>query len=128
MDPVADMLTSLINAQRAGKKRVAVPHSKFKKQLLEMLVQKGIISHVRVQESPRSKLVVTLAYDEFGQGALRGVKRISKPGRRVYTPSKKMPYTHVNIGFLVVSTPEGLMDEMQARRQKIGGELVCAIW
>lgn len=128
MDPIADMLTSLVNAQRAGKKRVAVPYSKFKKELLDLLVQKGSVAHVRTQESPKAKLVVTLEYDEFGQPAMRGVKRISKPGRRVYARSKKMPFTYSQIGFIVVSTPEGLMDELQARREKIGGELICAIW
>lgn len=128
MDPIADMLTSLLNAQRAGKKRVAVPYSRFKKELLDMLAQRGSIAHVRTQESPRAKLVVTLSYDEQGQPALRGVKRISKPGRRVYTGSQKIPFTHAQIGFLVISTSNGLMDDMQARRQKTGGELVCAIW
>ena len=127
MDPIGDMLTSLINAQRAGKARVAVPHSKFKKQLLDFLVQKGMVDHVRMQESPRSKLVVTLKYPN-GEPAIRGVRRISKPGQRVYASAARMPYSYQSIGFVVISTPQGLIDESQARRQKVGGELICAIW
>jgi len=128
MDPIADMLTSLINAQRAGKKRVAMPYSNFKKSLLDFLVQKGVVSHVRVQESPKAKLVVTLSYTDNGQPQIRGVKRISKPGRRVYASAKDIPFTYSKIGMIVVSTPQGLVDDIQARREKVGGELICAVW
>lgn len=122
------MLTSLVNGQRAGKKRVAVPYSRFKKELLDMMVGKGVVSHVRLQDSPKAKLVVTLAYNDGGEPRIHGVRRLSKPGRRVYVGADKMPFAYNQIGFVIVSTPNGLIDESQARREKIGGELICAIW
>jgi len=122
------MITSLLNAQRAGKKRVAIPYSRFKKALLDMLISKEMISHVRVQEGVQAKLIVTLAYNEAGEGRIRGVRRLSKPGRRVYVGSNEMPFAYNGIGFVIVSTPQGLLDESRARREKIGGELICAIW
>lgn len=128
MDPIANTITSLINAQRAGKKRTIVPFSKVTRELLTLLVQKGAISHIRVQDGPKATLVVTLAYQDNGSPRLRGVKRISKPGQRIYAGAARMPYSYDRIGFVVVSTSKGLMDEVQARRQHIGGELVCAIW
>lgn len=127
MDPIADMLTTLLNAQRVGKKRVAVPYSTFKKSLLEFLQQKGMIASFRVQDSAIQKLIVTLKYEDE-QPAIHGVRRFSKPGSRYYASSTDIPYTYQGIGFVVVSTSAGLKDEKQARKEKIGGELICAIW
>ena len=84
MDPIADMLTTIINAQRVKKKRVAIPYSKFKEDLLNLLQRKGLIAKVRVQDSPKSKLVVTLKYDNQEMPVIHGVRRKSKPGRRIY--------------------------------------------
>ncbi|MBI3251293.1 MAG: 30S ribosomal protein S8 [Candidatus Andersenbacteria bacterium] len=128
MDPIADMLTTLLNAQRVGKKRVVVPYSTFKKSLLDFLQQKGVIAACRVQESSKAKLVVTLKYDDSEQPVLHGVRRFSKPGSRYYVGSTEIPYSYQGVGFVVISTSQGLKDEKQARREKIGGELVCAIW
>ena len=93
MDTVSDILTIIMNGQRVGKKRVAVPHSRFAERLLAFLKEQEFIGDVRTQESPRAKLVVSLAYDESGHPKISGVKRISKPGRRVYAGSAHMPYT-----------------------------------
>lgn len=128
MDPIADMMTSLMNSQRAGKKRVAVPYSNFKKDILDFLVAKGVVAHVRMQESPKAKLVVTLSYGDDGQPRMRGVKRISKPGHRVYRKANEIPFTYQNIGMILISTPKGIIDDIQARREKTGGELICAVW
>ncbi|MEX0649920.1 MAG: 30S ribosomal protein S8 [Candidatus Andersenbacteria bacterium] len=127
MDTVANMLTSLVNAQRADKKRVAVPYSAFNHRLLQMLQEKGFIASVRVQESPRSKLVVTLLYDDRTP-KISGVKRLSSPGRRWYAAHNEIPYSYQGFGMIVLSTSQGLVDQDRARREKIGGELVCAIW
>lgn len=128
MDTVANMLTTIVNAQRVGKERVAIPYSRFSKELLEFLQKKGVLAKVRVQESPRAKLVVTLAYDEEERPKISGVKRISAPGRRSYIKHSAIPFTYQGYGFLVLSTPEGLMDDSQARKKGVGGELICAIW
>lgn len=128
VDVMANLLTTLTNAQRVGKKRVAVPYSGYKKSFLEFLQSQGLVAAVRVQESPRAKLVVTLAYDEAGQPKIGGAKRLSKPGRRWYVKHGEIPYTYEGYGFIVVSTPEGLMIDRKARKAGVGGELVCAIW
>ena len=128
MDTVANTLTILLNGQRAQKKRVAVPFSKMNKSLLEFMKDRKLVGDIRLQESPKSKLIVSLAYSEAGKPAMSGCKRISKPGRRVYAGAEFLPYTHQDSGMVVVSTSEGLMDEKHARGKGIGGELICAIW
>ncbi len=128
MDTIANILTILLNGQGAQKKRVAVPFSQFNKRFLEFMKEKNYIGDIRLQESPRAKLIVSLAYDESGTPAMLGARRISKPGKRVYASSRDLPYTQQDTGMIVVSTPEGLMDEKHARGKGIGGELICAIW
>lgn len=127
MDPIANMLTSLLNASRVGKKRVAIPYSQFKSNLLTLLQTKGIVAKVRLQENARPKLLVSLAY-AAGQPVLHGVRRVSTPGRRVYVNAGHIPYVYDGAGFAVISTSQGLIDDTQARRQKMGGELICKIW
>lgn len=128
MDPIANMLTTLHNAQRVGKRRAAIPYSRFTKSMLQVLQKKGIVSKVRLQESPKAKLVVTLAYDENNMPRIHGVRRLSTPGRRLYVKHSGIPNDYRGFGMVIVSTPKGLMDDKEARRQKLGGELVCAIW
>lgn len=128
MDTVANTLTILMNGQKVGKKRVAVPYARFTESLLEFLKAQTLIGDFRLQESPKSKLVVSLAYDEDGTPKIGGARRISKSGRRVYVGAKRMPYTQQEVGMIIVSTSEGLMDEKHARGKGIGGELICAIW
>jgi small subunit ribosomal protein S8 len=128
MDSVANTLTTVLNGQRVGKERVAVPYAKFTKNLLDFLKKEELIGDVRIQESPISKLIVSLSYNEKGVPKISGAKRISKPGRRVYAGGKNLPYTQQDQGMIIVSTPEGLMDEKHARGKGIGGELICAIW
>lgn len=128
MDPIADMLTTLLNAQRVQKKRVALPYSRFKEELLALLQAKKIIGSYRVQESPIAKLVVTLAYDEWQQPHLNGVRRLSKPGGRVYVQKTDIPYSRDGAGLVVVSTSQGLMIDKEARKAKLGGEVICEIW
>lgn len=128
MDTVANILTIIINGQRVQKKRVAVPYSKFAERLLAFMKKNDFIGDVRMQESPKAKLVVSLGYSDSGKPKISGVARLSKPGRRVYAGASHMPYTRQDSGMIVVSTPEGLMDEKRARGKGIGGELICAIW
>lgn len=128
MDTVANTLTIILNGQRVGKKRVAVPFSNFNKRLLEFMKAQKLIGDIRIQESPISKLIVSLGYTESGAPLIHGSRRISKPGRRVYAGAQFLPYSRQESGMIVVSTPEGLMDEKHARGKGIGGELICAIW
>ena len=128
MDTVANMLTTLINAQRVNKVRVAVPYAKMQESLLKFLKEKKRIASMRVQEGEKPKLVVTLKYDEDKNPAIRGVRRVSKPGARKYVSAAAMPYTKHGDAFFVVSTSKGIIDEVTARRTGIGGELICEIW
>ena len=128
MDTVANLLNSVINAQRVEKKHVVVPYSRFSKELLDFLAKKEMIGKVRVQDSPIKKLVVSLRYHKDGRPTITGVQRVSKPGRRVYAKGTEMPYTRQDRGFIVVSTSTGLMDEKSARGKNLGGELLCEIW
>lgn len=128
MDTVGNTLTILLNGQRVGKKRVAVPFSRFTERLLTFMKEQKLIGDIRLQESPKAKLIVSLAYSEAGKGAISGSQRISKPGRRVYAGADFLPYSRQESGMIIVSTPEGLMNEKRARGKGIGGELICAIW
>jgi small subunit ribosomal protein S8 len=126
MDTVADMLNGLVNAQQVGKERFAVPHSRFKEQLARLLQEKGIVADVRVQSGPHPKLIITLAYDA-GQPRVRAVKRLSRPGRRLYVKTDEIPWGTKDVSTFIVSTPQGLMDDRGARAAGLGGELICEV-
>lgn len=128
MDTISNMLTTIINAQRVGKARVAVPYSRYRERLAQLLQEKGLIAKVRVQEGSLSKLVLTLAYGDDKQPRISGVRRLSTPGQRRYVKHANIPYAFDSRGLIVLSTPGGLMDDAQARQQGLGGELVCEIW
>ena len=126
MDTIANMLTTILNAQATGKQRIALPYSRFKESLAKLLKEQGWIASVRVQEGPTHKLIVTLAYDEDGKPRLSGARRLSKPGLRRYAKSSDIPFA--DQGVIVISTPQGLMDGAKAREHSVGGELICHIW
>ncbi len=128
MDPIGDLFTTLINAQRVGKQRVALPYSKFKAEILELLKAKNMIGAVRLQDSPLAKLVVSLSYDDDQKPRIHGVRRLSKPGSRVYAHANDIPYSKDGLGVVLVSTSVGLIDDRSARRQHLGGELIGEIW
>lgn len=129
MDNIANMLTTIINAQRVGKPRVAVGYSHLKEALVRLLQTKGFIAAVRVQEGPQQQLIITLAYDEQSrQPRIAGLKRISTPGRRQYVQRDQVPYPLTDRGVIVLSTSQGLMDDRQARAAGVGGELVCEVY
>lgn len=128
MDTIANMLTSILNAQRVGKKRVVVPYSRFKVRLAELLRDKGLIATFRQEEGTSPALVLTLAYDEQGSARIHGLRRLSSPGQRQYVSRHEIPYSLDGVGMVVVSTPKGLMDDTRARKEGMGGELVCEIW
>jgi len=129
MDSIANMLTSLMNAQRLRKARVVVPYSRFKEELAKLLQHKGLVATIRVQDGSPKQLMVTLAYnEETGEPRLQGARRISTPGQRQYVKQQEVPYPIQAQGAVVVSTSHGLMDDREARQQGLGGELVCEVW
>lgn len=128
MDTVGNMLTTIVNAQRVRKERVALPYSRLNEKLVELLVAQKRLATFRVQEGTPAKLIVTLQYDPTSLPGIRGVRRISRPGARHYVSREDLPYPTHGEGFYVVSTPQGLMSETQARKSGLGGELIGEIW
>jgi small subunit ribosomal protein S8 len=121
------MLVALVNAQKVKKGRVVVPYSQLKEGLIGVMQKKGIVSKMKVKAGVKPKLIVTLAYDNE-EPKISQIKRISKPGCRVYVTHKDLPYCNGRPGFYIVSTSNGLMDENEARKSKLGGEVVCVVW
>jgi small subunit ribosomal protein S8 len=128
MDTIANMLTTLINAQRVRKQRVVVPYSRYKENLARLLQEKGYVADLRVQDGPQPKIIITLAYTEAGQPKIQGVRRLSRPGQRRYANRSEIPFVRDGLGSILLSTSQGLVDDTRARKLGIGGELVCEIW
>ncbi|MEK7557498.1 MAG: 30S ribosomal protein S8 [Patescibacteria group bacterium] len=127
MDTIANLLTSLLNAQRTKKERVELPYSHSSERLLTVLRDQGRIATWRVTEGKPAKFIVSLKYEE-GLPVIRGVRRVSKPGARQYIPKSKIPHPKYGEGFYVISTSAGVMDGTRARKEGLGGELMCEIW
>jgi small subunit ribosomal protein S8 len=126
-DPVSDMLTRIRNAALARHERTLVPASQLKKHIAEILKAEGYIADVRQEEDPRS-LTIVLKYGRDRTSAIDGIKRISRPGRRVYVRHDHIPRVLQGMGVAILSTSRGIMSDKEARRQKVGGELLCEVW
>ena len=130
-DPIADMLTRIRNANSAMFDSVKMPSSKLKENLAKVLEREGFIAGYRVRPpraSPASTLEITLKYSEDRQKTIVGIKRVSKPGLRIYKKSDQMPKVLGGVGVAVVSTSHGLMTDREARKAKLGGEVLCYVW
>lgn len=128
-DPIADMLTRIRNGIAARKSSVSVPHSKIKIAIAEILKTNGFITDYRVEDekSSFSRIVIELAEDGE-MPSITELTRISKPGRRIFSPSKRIPTVLAGRGIVIVSTPSGLMTGREAKRLGLGGELICKVW
>jgi small subunit ribosomal protein S8 len=128
-DPIADMLSRIRNAVQVNYQEVIVPYSKMKEGIVEILKNEGYIKNYRVAEDGSKKnLIIYLKYTETGESVIRGLKKISKPGRRVYTKSKNLALVLGGLGTGIVSTSKGLMTVKQSIKEKVGGEYICQIW
>jgi small subunit ribosomal protein S8 len=130
-DPIADMLARVRNAGLAQHAVTRIPASKLKQRLAEILKAEGYIADVRTEESPitqRPELVLALKYDRERASAFRGLRRVSRPGRRVYVRHDHIPRVLSGLGTSILSTSQGLMTDREARRRKVGGELLCEVW
>jgi len=127
IDPISDMLTRIRNAGRALLPTVEIPHSRVKESLANILKQEGYVSEVAVDGDTKKKLKVRLKY-EGKKCVIEGLKRISKPGLRNYVGATEIPRVRGGLGVAVVSTSEGVMTGVQARKKNIGGELLCYVW
>ncbi len=127
-DPIADMLTRIRNASKAGKAEVVLPYSKFKENLAQLLEAEGFLGGKATVGGTRKLLTLQLKYDNNSKPVITDLKRVSKPGQRVYLPAEKLPKTMSGYGITVVSTSQGLMTDRAARKAKVGGEVVCQVW
>jgi small subunit ribosomal protein S8 len=137
-DTISDMLTRIRNGLMARKPEVLLPYSNFKHNLAKVLQLEGWIGNVEMKEAGISAhggstfggktLVLRLKYDEAGLPVISGIKRVSKPGQRIYSNRTEIPKALGGIGTTIVSTSKGLMTDREARKNKVGGEIVCQIW
>ncbi len=128
MDPIADMLTSIRNAQAVLKKTVSVPFSNLKFEIAKILEKEGFIEKVQKKGRGIRKIIeIELKY-ENKKPVISGLKRISKQGQRIYIGVKEIKPVRSGYGILILSTPKGLMTGKQAKKQKVGGEVICEVW
>ena len=128
-DPIADMLTRIRNAITAKHADVEVPASKTKKAIVDILLEEGYIAGYEVIENPlQNSLKITLKYGFKGEKVIQGLKRISKPGLRVYAKSDELPKVLNGLGIAIVSTSKGIMTDKNARSQNLGGEVLAFVW
>ncbi len=127
-DPISDMLTRIRNALAANKSELVMPYSKFKHSLANVLLQEGFISGVNELPGRIKTLQINLKYDNTGSPVITGIKRVSTPGQRIYLPVARIPRTNGGFGVTVVSTSRGLLTDKQARKDRLGGEVVCQVW
>jgi small subunit ribosomal protein S8 len=129
-DPIADMLVQLKNAQMAKKEKIKIfPFSKMKYAILKILEKEGFIEKVEKKgRFPKRYFIVYLKYDENKIPAISDIKRISKPGRRIYLPYKKIKPVKQGYGIAIISTSKGILSDKEARKLKVGGEVICEVW
>jgi small subunit ribosomal protein S8 len=128
-DPVADMLTRIRNAGIAGHARTRCPKSKLKLAIARVMKDEGYLSDVREDsESGRPVLVIDLRFDHDGANVIDGIRRVSKPGRRVYVAKDAVPRVRSGLGIAVLSTSKGVLSDRGARDAGVGGELLCEVW
>ena len=128
-DPIADMLTRIRNANSAKHKEVDVPASNIKRAIAQILVDEGYIaSFEEIKDEKQGMLRVTLKYDENGKRVIDGLKRISKPGLRIYVNKDELPQVLNGLGIALISTSKGIKTDKEARKEGLGGEVLAYVW
>lgn len=127
-DPIADMLTRLRNANSVHKTDVTMPASRLKVGIAQVLKDEGFITGYVVEPAkPSSRLKITLKYGPDGEQVMRTLERVSKPGRRIYAGAAKIPYVLRGLGIYVLTTPKGVVSDRAARKENLGGEVLCKV-
>ena len=128
-DPIADMLTRIRNAAMTRKRRVSMPSSKMKLAIARILKDEGFIQHYDVtNEKPQPQLRIVLRYDREKRPVITNLKRVSKPGRRIYVKHDEIPWVLSGMGIAILSTPKGVLSDRKARKLGVGGEVICYVW
>ena len=127
-DPIGDMIARIKNAQLRNHKKVQLPSSKFKVKIADVLKSEGYIIDYKVsQESNKPYLEISLKYNS-GNPVISSIKRVSKPGRRIFSRAESLPKINNGLGIAIISTPKGVMTDIDARKQKVGGEIICKVF
>ncbi|MEG0250811.1 MAG: 30S ribosomal protein S8 [Peptostreptococcus sp.] len=128
-DPIADMLTRIRNANSVKHDTVDVPASSIKKELARILLEEGFVRGYDVIEDGKQGIIrIQLKYGQEGERVISGLKRISKPGMRIYANSEELPKVLNGLGIAVISTSHGILTDKQARQKNVGGEVICYVW
>lgn len=131
MDKIANLLSAIKNAFMAGNPSIEMPHTKQLEEISKVLEKKGFIKKVKVFKYPGKSykgLHLDLAYDDNELPVLMDLKRVSKPGRRIYKKASELEFVQGGYGLLVISTPRGIMSGEEARKKRLGGEVICEVW
>ena len=128
-DPIGDMIARLKNAQVRNHKKVVLPSSKFKAKIADVLKNEGFIIDYKVNETEGNKpdLEINLKYN-YGSPVISTIERVSKPGRRIFSSAESLPKINNGLGIAIISTPKGVMTDVDARKQKVGGEIICKVF
>jgi len=127
-DPIGDMLARIKNSQLRNHKKVELPSSKFKVKIAEVLKNEGYIIDYKVSANEKKPLLeIELKYN-YGSPVISSIQRVSKPGRRIFSSAESLPKINNGLGIAIVSTPKGVMTDIDARKQKIGGEIICKVF
>lgn len=128
-DPIADMLTRIRNASKAKMEKVDIPLSKLKVEIARILKDEGFVKNVKLVKDRRQGIIrIYLKYTDEELPVIQGLKRMSKPGRRMYAGSSEIPSVMNGLGTVIVSTPKGVQTGKQARKNNVGGEVLCQVW
>jgi len=129
MDNIADMLTRIRNAQAVKKETTSIPYSKLKMEIIKILVKEKFLAEAEQKGKKNKKIIdIILAYDNEKNPAINHIVRISKSSRRIYLPLKKIRPVRRGFGLQIISTPKGILTDKEARKEKVGGEVLCEVW
>ena len=127
-DPIGDMIARVKNAQARNHKKVELPSSNFKTKIADILKNEGFIKHFEVnKENKKPKLSLELKY-HYGNPVISNFERVSKPGRRIFSSADGLPKINNGLGIAIISTPKGVMTDIDARKQRVGGEIICKVF
>ena len=128
-DPIGDMIVRIKNAQMRNHKKVAFPSSKFKAKIADVLKTEGFIIDYKINEKDgnKSSLEINLKYN-YGSPVISVIERVSRPGRRIFSSAESLPKINNGLGIAIISTPKGVMSDVNARKQKVGGEIICKVF
>ena len=126
-DPIGDMLSRIKNAQVRNHSKVSLPSSKFKAKIADVLKSEGYIIDYKINEEKKPSIEINLKYNS-GNPVINTIERISKPGRRIFSSASSLPKINNGLGIAIVSTPQGVMTDVDARKKKLGGEIICKVF